>query len=84
MSPTLKTPSIAMVCSIHSIFSSNPGFLPYHGLFNWLLFGFFGRLGVEMGDFRNWLLTGHVLVAQNGGLLREIHVVHERHAALQS
>lgn len=46
--------------------------------------GLLGRLYVHGHDFGDRLLGSRVFVAQKSRLLREIHVLHKRHAALQS
>lgn len=48
-----------------------------------LLLGLFSRLHGGGDDGRLGLLGSNILIAQYGRLLREIHVLHERHAALQ-
>lgn len=58
--------------------------LPDDGLFDGLLFGFFGVFRVDWHDLRHRFLRCDVIITQNGSLLREIHVLHKRHAALQS
>lgn len=47
-------------------------------------FGPPGSFYLHGRDFGDGLLNSCVFVAQERGLLREIHVLHERHAALQS
>lgn len=47
-------------------------------------FGFLGSFYVYRCHFGSGLLHGCVLAAQESCLLRKIHVLHERHAALQS
>lgn len=46
--------------------------------------GLLGRLYVHGYDLGDRLLGSCVFVAQKSRLLREIHVLHKRHAALQS
>lgn len=52
--------------------------------FSTWLFGFLGSFYLHWDNLRNRLLNGRVLAAQESRLLREIHVLHKRHAALQS